>query len=134
MTATVSMSLRDEMLRWYFLDTTGPLFVALTYDVAPSNAALFMLNEVWANEYARAPLPRGMENWQASGFGEVQNLQTTTFPKAELDWGLINGWALLDHETEGEVKASGSLLTPIFVVETMQPVLAARSLIIALED
>lgn len=129
------MSLRDRMLRWFFLESTGGLWLALTYDVVPSNATGGMLGEPIAEEYQRTALPRGRDHWQASGFGEVQNTQAALWPKAAFDWGLFHGWALVDSESgSGQVLASGSLLTPIYVVQTMQPAMAARGLVIALED
>lgn len=141
MTATVSMHLRDLMVKLAFRNDVTPappanLWVGLTYDVAPSNSPGYLTNEPILGGYLRQSYPLASTHWAASGFGEVANIAAITFPEATLDWGLLQGWALYDTSSVGTGKtwASGSLVTPTYVEENRTIVVSPRGIVIGLYD
>lgn len=139
MSATVAMKARARMVERLFVDPPAGLanlYAALTWDVAPANAYGLMLGEPLLGDYARVAVPLGSSHWASSGFGEVVNTQAIVFPMATLDWGLLQGYALLDNTNigQGEVYVTGSLQTPFYCRAGNVPVIAAYGITVGLYD
>jgi hypothetical protein len=118
MAATISIELRERLLRSYFSRDIPPpddiLYVALTGAIGLANATGDSLDEPSAAAYARASVLLDADNWALTGFGEIQNTQDIVFPDPNTgeDWGYIGGWALVDAADSGVTLAVGSLILP----------------------
>lgn len=139
MSSTVGMKLRAKALERVFLDPPADLpqlYCALTWDVAPVNAFGLMLGEPMLGDYDRVAVPLGPTHWRSSGFGEVVNSQLIQFPMATVDWGLLQGWALLDDPDimQGETYATGSLQTPFYCRAGMIPTVYYSGIVIGIYD
>jgi hypothetical protein len=141
MAATISIELRERLLRSYFRrDITledDTLYIALTGTTGLANMAGLNLDEPLAGAYARASVPLDGDNWGLTGFGEIQNLQDIVFPDPapNEDWGYLGGWALLDQPDSGITLAVGSLVTPVdFTADLPAAALHPGAITIALLD
>ena len=139
MSSTVSMKLRAKMVERVFLEPPADLvalYVALTWDVAPSNAYGLMLGEPVFGGYARVAIELGPVWWQSTGYGEVLNRHTVTFPMATLDWGLLQGWALTDDPATGagDTYAVGNLQTPFYCRAGNVPTVAVSGIAVGIYD
>lgn len=135
MSATISLYLRSELLRRFFLaGEPQDCYLALCSVVPQANATGDQLLEPVAGGYARAVYETGTDRWAPSGYGEVYNTRRLVFDEAVSDWGLIAGWALVDSPNSGLTLAVGSVLTPTFVVAGVTPVAEVGSITAGLYD
>lgn len=135
--STVSLYLRAELLRRYFLVDSDPVeqvYLALTRNIAQANATGDQLDEPVNTTYQRAPYALGSAFWASSGYGEVYNLQPMVFGQAQETWGLVAGWALVTSLTSGLTLTVGRLSTPTPVVAGVSPVAPAGSVTVGLYD
>lgn len=100
---------------------SGPahLYLAYTRETPVSNADASQLDEPTSG-YARADAGVvDSSSWGFTGFTEVYNINRINFAAAGANWGLMQGWALLDSPTlgVGNVVAVGTIVEP-FQVET----------------
>lgn len=85
-------------------------FLAL-FTVAPTGEDGTGGTEASAGNYGR--LACAGTNWGAAAAGAISNTSALTFPECETaNWGTINGWALYDAETVGNMIVWGEITTP----------------------
>lgn len=136
MSGTVSMWAREAIVRHIFRGETTLLttcYVALTLAVPESNAPGSNLVEPGAG-YARVQVPFGTANWELTGYGEVTNAADVVFPNPTANWGLMQGYALVNALTGGETIAVGSLVNPQRVDFSKPPIVRAGGIIFGLFD
>lgn len=90
------------------------------------------LAEPTANDYARASISNGPENW-AVAYGSVTNITVVSFVIPGVDpWTGIVGWAVCDSMTEGRVLYAGET-EPFDVAVGDQTQLPAGSVTFSIE-
>lgn len=136
MSGTVSMWARDAIVRQIFRQESiiTDCWVALTQTVPESNAVGSNLSEPVGLGYARINVPLGTVNWGLTGYSEVYNLLEVTFPNPTSDWGLIQGWALLNASTGGETIAVGNVVNPQRVLFGKPPTIKVGGIVFGLWD
>ena len=86
------------------------LFMALTRNVPVDNDEPDLLDEpvdpdtgLPLGGYGRLDLGSlNIDNWAFTGFSEVYNWNPYVWPAATGEWGLMQGWAILDSDVIGE--------------------------------
>jgi hypothetical protein len=136
--ATFTMYGRMVLLLAYWNpDTFTPLDhtqICLCLDVPPSNASEDQLVEpATLDGYARIDYPMDAAHWPDSGFAELYNAEAFAFPHVDDDWGLIQGWAILDP-VAGECLAVGGFAEPFFASLGMDPLIEAAGITLGLYD
>lgn len=122
MSATISMFLRGELLRHYFMSRPGSyIYAAVTQTVGLANSPGDLLTEPSGNGYGRPELPCDEETWGLTGLSELSNLVEIPFPDHTDEWGYIGGWALLDAPASGMTLAVGSMVVPGELTAEMPP-------------
>jgi len=85
-------------------------FLAL-FIVAPTDEDGTGGTEASAGNYGRLACPG--TNWGAAASGAISNSSAITFPEcASANWGTINGWALYDASSAGNMVLWGEITTP----------------------
>lgn len=85
-------------------------FLAL-FTVAPTGEDGTGGTEASAGNYGR--LACAGSNWGAASSGAIANTSALEFPECSGgNWGTINGWALYDAETTGNMILWGEITTP----------------------
>lgn len=109
------------------------LKVCLTLTVPPANAVMEQLVEPPGLVYVRQTLPLDAAHWAPSGFGELYNTTTVTFPQVVDSWGLLVGWALVDTVSTQCVSA-GALKEPMATIPGMVPYVDPGALVLGIQD
>lgn len=111
---------RDQAIKSVFIpeDYSLPnqLYLALTVSGVSESDTGDTLDEPADAAYARQPYDLGALWWGTGGDGVVVNLQEVEFGPADVDWGLMTGWALCTGLTGGEVVVAGDVANPPKVV------------------
>lgn len=114
---------RQLLLDYFFTPaeavTVSTLYVCYCNNVPESNADGSELTEPdpVLTGYARQAYPLDGDHWAPTGFGEVFNTDTRTFPNVDSEWGLIQGIAFATAAIVG----TGSVLLVGSVAEPFQP-------------
>jgi hypothetical protein len=107
--------------------------IALTVVVPSPNDSIAQLVEPVGGGYAQCAYATDPGRWTVSDNCEYWNTYTTTFAVATGDWGVINGFALLDTP-RGQVIAVGALDTPYRVLPGMIPKIGPGAICLGIYD
>jgi hypothetical protein len=119
--AGLSIYGRAQMLNAVFrrdvFDDAADWWLALTTIVPMAGDTGAHLAEPTDVAYARQPYGNTAAYWDASGLGTIGNSQALTYPVPTVDWGVVNGWALVDSaDGDGNLWLIGELVTPARVI------------------
>lgn len=107
-------------------------WVALVTAPVGTSEAGVELSEPAFEDYSRAQIPVGPENWMVA-YGAVTNIVDITFGIPGVSpWINIVGWALVDSETDGRVLYAGDF-EPFDVAVGDQVTLSAGSITFSID-
>jgi len=111
-----SQALKALLARDLF-DSVSGWWIALSLVVPSPGDAGIHLVEPDDPAYARQSYGFDSSYWGESGLGNFGNLQSVTFPPPSTDWGIVNGWAIVDSASgDGHLWIAGEIVSPQRVV------------------
>lgn len=134
LTTSMQHELIDWLLRGQSMTLDGQ---TATWDAPPSLYVGLITSgtaEVSGGSYTRAEVACSLGNWDAPSGGATANTSVVTFPAPTANWGTVTLVGLYDAATAGTLLATGTLETPLPILNgDAAPTFPAGDLIFGVE-